>query len=277
MSRPTGDGRTRAQEAFRARFGPWALVAGASEGLGGAFARALAARGVNLILVARRSEILEETGRAIEERYGVQVRKSVLDLAGPDLVPALARDTDDVEVGLVVYNAACSIIGPFFDASIEEHMKEIDVNCRGPLALIHHFGSKMLERERGGVILMSSMAAYQGSALISNYAATKAYNLLLAEGLWDELRARGIDVLACCAGATRTPNYDASMPKTESVLAPVLAAEAVVEEALAALGRRPSIIPGRVNRLASLLLHRLLPRRLAITIMGKNTRSMYAR
>ncbi len=275
---PAGDQRTEVQEAFRRRYGPWALVAGASEGLGAAFARALAARGLDLILVARRAEVLEATGRAIEEQYGVQVRKKALDLARPDLVAALAQDTGGgAEVGLVVYNAAFSIIGEFFDAPIEEHLKEIDVNCRGPLALIHHFGSEMLERGRGGIVLMSSMAAFQGSPLITNYAATRAYNLLLAEGLWDELRERGIDVAACCAGATRTPNYEASMPKTESALVPVLAPEAVVEEALAALGRRPSIIPGRVNRFVSFLLHRLLPRRMAIAIMGKNTRAMYAR
>jgi uncharacterized protein len=152
---------------------------------------------------------------------------------------------------LLVYNAASSIIAPFFECSLHEHLGEIDTNCRASMALADVLGQQMLARKRGGIILMSSLSAFQGSALIANYTATKAYNLVRAEGLWEELGTSGIGVLACCAGATSTPNYLASMPASCSgVRASIMTPEAVVAETLAALGQQPTVIPGGFNRLA---------------------------
>jgi short-subunit dehydrogenase len=124
-------------------------------------------------------------------------------------------------------------------------------------------------------VLMSSLAGTQGSPLVATYAASKAFNLVLAEGLWDELGARGVDVLACRAGATRTPNFAASQPRTGA--APVMDVAPVVRETLAALGRAPSLVPGWANRAAAFVMGRLLPRRTAIRIMGNATRKMYRR
>jgi short-subunit dehydrogenase len=262
---------------FRARYGPWALVAGASAGLGAAFATQLAARGLNLVLIARRAEIAESLGARLTADYAAQVRVLPLDLARDDIVPVVAAATSDLEIGLLVYNAAASIIGPFFERSLPEHLSEIDTNCRAPMALTYILGQRMLARKRGGIILMSSMSAFQGSALIANYAATKAYNLLLAEGIWEELRTRGVDVLACCAGATSTPNYLASAPAaTTRVRTAAMAPDTVAAETLAALGRQPSVIPGRFNRLAAFVMRRLLPRRAAIRLMGRTMRGMYS-
>ncbi len=250
-------------------------MAGASEGLGAEFAAELAGRGFKLLLIARRRPELEELSQILSNECGVEVRPMVLDLAGADAADTIQQETADLDIGLLVYNAGYSIIGPFLDHSIDDHRKELNVNCRTPLALTHHFANRMAGRGKGGILLLSSMAGFQGSPLIANYAATKAYNMILAEGLWDELRESGVDVLACCAGATRTPNYLRSNPAAGSTLVPVMEAEAVVREALEQLGKRPSIIPGRRNRIAAFLLHRLLPRRRAITIMGDNMRSMY--
>jgi hypothetical protein len=125
---------------------------------------------------------------------------------------------------------------------------------------------------------MSSMSGFQGSPWITTYAATRAYNLVLGEGLWEELREWGVDVTVCCAGATRTPGYVASNPDRPGLLqAPVMEPAAVVTEALAALGRQPVLIPGRSNRAASMLMRRLLPRSLTVRIMGRTTRAMYGR
>jgi short-subunit dehydrogenase len=136
----------------------------------------------------------------------------------------------------------------------------------------------MAARGRGGLLFMSSMSALQGSPLVATYAATKAFGLVLAEGLWEELRGQGIDVLAFCAGATRTPNYEASRPAKASRLAPaVMEPAAVAAEALACLGKTPSAIAGRGNRVGSFIMHRLLSRRLAVQIMGRTTRSMYSK
>lgn len=258
---------------FRARYGKWALVAGASEGLGAEFAAQLAARGLNLVLIARRKELLEQLGARLTEDYNIEVRALPLDLAREDTVEAIEEATGDIEIGLLVYNAALSMIGPYFEISLEDHLKEIAINCRAPLTLSYLLGQRMLKRRRGGIILMSSLSSSQGSPLVTNYSATKAYNRLLAEGLWDELRKQGIDVLACSASAVSTPGYQASVPRhpTPGTMTP----RAVVSETLAALGKQPVVIPGWTNRAANMVMQRLLPHKTAIVLMGKVLRGMY--
>jgi short-subunit dehydrogenase len=134
----------------------------------------------------------------------------------------------------------------------------------------------MVARGRGGIVLLSSMASLQGGALVAHYAATKAYLRVLAEGLWEELRPAGVDVVACCAGRVRTPTWKRSGPRAATLLAPpVMEAEPVVEATLAALGRQPVVIPGRLNRLAALATSRLLPRPTAVALVSAATRRMY--
>jgi uncharacterized protein len=264
--------------AFRDRYGPWALVAGASEGLGAAFAEELARRGVHVALVARREGALREIADGIEREHGVETRVNAADLAERAALERVLDETRALDLGLLVYNAAYSLTGPFWDYGVEAHLQEIDVNVRGPLVLAHGVGARLRERGRGGILLMSSMAGFQGSAMLSHYAATKAYNVVLGEGLWDELRGDGVDALVCAAGATRTPNYARSLPAAGDLpYVPMQEPEAVAREALDALGRGPLRIPGRANRLASLLMRRILPRKRAVLIMGRNTRKMYGR
>ena len=259
---------------FRTRYGPWALVAGASEGLGAAFATELAARGLNVVLVARRAKELGLLRERLVADYGVEVATLVLDLASPGLSDAIERETSGLEVGLLVCNAASSVIGPFLDEPLEKHLIELDLNCRAPLILAHQLGFAMSRRGRGGILLMSSLAGSQGAPFIATYAATKAFDRVLAEGLWGELRSQGVDVLACCAGATRTPRYlDSQPPGGGSSFVPEMEPSDVAAEALAQLGRGPRMIPGRGNRVASLLL-RMLPLRTAIGMMGSQTRAM---
>ncbi len=261
---------------FTDRYGPWAIVAGASEGIGAAFAHALAARGLNLIIVARRAPPLVALADDLETRYKVSVQPLALDLAEPESVAELLAATGDHEVGLLVWNAALSIMGPFLDQPLDAHLMELEVNVRSPMTMVHALGNRMVARKRGGIILLSSLSGMQGTALVANYAATKAWNRVLAEGLWWELGKSGVDVLACVAGATDTPGYRASAPKPGSDgNVPVQSSEAVAAEALAALGKRPSIITGRKNRFAAALLARLLPRRAAVSLMGRTMDRMY--
>jgi short-subunit dehydrogenase len=258
---------------FRQRYGPWALVAGASAGLGAAFAAQLAARGLNLLLVARRQDALDHLATGLRSGHGIEVRTLAADLGRPDLQAIVRQFTDGLDVGLLVYNAAHSVIGPFLDQPVEEHLRVVDVNCRGPLLLAHLLGGAMAKRGRGGIVLMTSTAGSQGGPWISTYAASKAFNLLLAEALWDELGSRGVHVVACRAGATRTPGYEASKPKPSRV--PLLEPGFVADRALAALGRRPSVVPGWFYALSAFFMNRLMPRRMAIRIMGRATRKLY--
>jgi uncharacterized protein len=260
---------------FRQRYGPWALIAGASEGIGAAFAEQLAQAGLNLVLVARRQELLEGLATSIKQRYPVEIRTLAQDLASPAVAETLEKATSDLEVGLIVYNAAYGPIGSFFDQSEDEHRRLLSVNCLAPVLLAHRFGQRLKARGHGGIILMCSLAGFQGTPLIAHYAASKSYDLVLAEGLSAELKPYGIDVLGCVAGATLTPNYVNSNPKKNAFAPPEQKPEAVAKEALAALGKVPFVITGSQNRLASLFMRRLLPRRMALRIMAKATMEMY--
>ena len=261
------------REQFANQYGPWAVVIGASEGIGRAFAFELAARGLSLVLVARRPGPLATLSHELE-RFAVPLRTVILDVGRPDVVETLLAATADLEIGLLVYNAALSKIGPFLDVSPEEHMRVIDINVRGPLLLSHTLGTRMRERGRGGIILMSSMSGLQGTGLVASYAASKAFDMVLAEGLWQELRQSGIHVLTCIAGATRTPSFERTSPADGGALARPMEAEQVAREALLCLGRTSTMVPGRINRLASRIM-RLLPRAQASSFISTATRRMY--
>lgn len=261
---------------FKALYGPWALIAGASVGLGAAFASALAQRGVNLVLIARRTGPLEARSAELQDRYGISVKTIPMDLAAPDMLETIAAATAELEIGLLVYDTAYMLIGSFLGHPVGSHLRAIDVNCRGPLSLAHHFGQKMSERNRGGIILMTSLSGMQGAPWLASYGATKAFNIVLAEGLWYELKPLGVDVLACCAGAIETPNYVSSKPARLGAFAPKpLAVDKVAHDALAALGTKPLVVPGRAYRLSQTLLERFTSRSQRIRIMADSTEKMY--
>lgn len=261
---------------FRARYGPWALVAGGSEGIGAAFVRALAGKGLDVVAVAERPDPLEALCARVARERNVEVRPVVLDLSAPDLLDALRRRTAGLEIGLLVCNAAVSSIGRFLDQPVEHLEATVAVNCRAPLLLAREYGAAMADRGRGGIVLMSSLAGRQGTALVAAYAATKAFDLVLAEGLYDELREHGVAVLGVCPGATRTPGWERTPAREDGLVrAPVTEPDEVVAGALAALGRVPSTVVGRANRVAAWLLTHLLGRRRAVALMGRQMRAQY--
>jgi short-subunit dehydrogenase len=266
------------QSDFAGRYGSWALIAGASEGIGAQYAEQLAARGLNLVLVARRAELLQSLASELSQKYNIETKTMPLDLSANDAVEQMIEQTKGSEIGLMVYNAAFSAIGPFLERSLENHIKEVNTNAFTPLKLVYFFAQPMLARSRGGIVLMSSLSAFQGSAYISTYAATKAFNIVLAEGLWEEWRGRGVDVLVCVSGAVKTPNYVASEPeKTGGLGDMTIKPDQVVREALNALGKGPYVIPGRMNRISSFVMRHVLPRRLTIQFMGRILRQMYVK
>jgi uncharacterized protein len=261
---------------FSDRYGIWGIVAGASQGLGAEYADQLAARGLNLVLVARQLELLKTLAEHLSSKYGIRTKCLELDLAEADAAEQIVYSVMDLDIGLLVYNAAYSAVGPFLDQSMDAHIRELHTNIHSPLKLVYLLSQRFLAKGRGGIILMSSLSAYQGSAYISTYAATKAFNIVLAEGLWEEWRTQGVDVLVCVSGAIATPNYSASQPEKTGGLGDMTMEPAlVVGEALAALGKQPYVIPGRMNRLASFIMRHLLPRKVAIQYMGNTLRKMY--
>ncbi|MFN8031770.1 MAG: SDR family NAD(P)-dependent oxidoreductase [Mycobacterium sp.] len=188
-----------------AKYGPWAVVAGGSEGVGAEFARLLAGSGVNLVLVARKPEPLERT--ATECRgLGVEVRTLATDLVDSSAIDALTDLTDDLEVGLLVYNAGANTCSAeFLDAELADFQRVIDLNITTMMGLVHHYGRAMRDRRRGGILLVGSMSGYLGSVRHTVYGGVKAYGRIFAEGLWLELREYDVDVLELVLGVTRTP------------------------------------------------------------------------
>lgn len=260
---------------FRDRYGPWAVVAGASEGIGQAYADALAERGLNLVTIARRSEPLEADAERIRQQYRVQVRPLSLDLALPDLAERFDAAAADLDIGLLVYNACYSHIGEFVESSLGDCVRTLDVNCRGPLTLARRLAPHLIERGQGGIILMTSLAGFQGSALVGTYAASKAFDTVFAESLWAELSPRGVDVLGCVAGATLTPDFERKTPEHKRAKAFPMQPGAVAREGLNALGHGPIHVVGRVNRTANRVLG-LLGRAQRVRFFSKTTRDMYA-
>lgn len=187
------------------QYGPWAVIAGGSEGVGAAFADELSKAGLNLVLVARKPGPLEETAEKVRGN-GVEVRTLALDLLADDAVEQLRRATDDVEVGLLIFNAGANSYGhEFVSGDLDGFRGVITLNIDRQLELSHLFGSKMKERGRGGIMLLGSLAGYMGSEHQSIYAASKAFSRVFAESLWLELAPHGVHVVELVLGVTRTP------------------------------------------------------------------------
>jgi uncharacterized protein len=256
---------------FAARYGPWAAVLGAAQGIGLAFAHEIAQRGVSVLAVDVREDLLEPAVRDVAGAApGVSVRGVALDLARPDVAERL--DAIEEPLGLVVYTAMLALVGPFLDEKLERHETALHVGCRGALAASFVLGRRLVAQRRGGLILTSSGAGFVGTGFVAGYSAAKAYDLALAEALWWEWRPHGVDVLALCPGSTATPGMLGNAPR-QSADAMAQPAD-VAREALDALGRGPVCIPGDDNRRARAALDRL-PREQQVTLLGEQTRKTF--
>lgn len=192
-------------DGFAERYGPWAVIAGGSEGVGASFAHQIADLGVNVVLLARKADPLEATATAVRSK-GVEVRTLTVDLTDPDRLEQVRKVTDDLDVGLLVYNAGANTYGhEFVTGDLDRFQGVIDLNITAQLELVQHFGATMREGRRGGILVVGSMSGYMGQAQISIYSAVKAFSRIFLEGLWLELREHDVDVLDLVLGVTRTP------------------------------------------------------------------------
>ncbi len=228
-----------------------------------------------MVLVARRVDKLEAAAAEVRA-FGQHARVLALDLGADDADAQLEAALGDLDVGVVVYNACVSVVGPFAELSADEKRATLNVNVRGPTLVAHRMLPRLVRRGRGGLVLVSSLSAFQGSAMVGLYAATKAFDIVLGEALWEEHRGRGVDVLVVVAGATSTPNFESVTPAGLRASVMPMTPEAVAREGLDALadGRGPTYVVGRTNRLVHAVLSRL-PRRWAVAFISRQTRALY--
>ena len=259
------------------RYGSWALVAGAAEGLGGAFAKALAAARMNLILVDHQEDLLNALLTDLEARFHIQARALHLDLADQDAVQRMMENLEDVDCRFIIYNAAFSRVQSYLknDRQMLDHY--VQVNIQTPMQLTHAFCRRHQKRPdlKKGILLMSSMAGSWGTQLLAPYGASKAFNQNLAESLHYELKDEGFDVLACIAGPTATPGYLDSLPEGRRASFSAMSPDRVATAALRAMGKKAFVIPGFQNRLNYLLLSRVLPRRWSLKVMNRAVGKLY--
>lgn len=256
------------------RFGPWAVVTGASSGIGREFARHLAANGVDLALAARRADLLDRLGKELAERHGIDYRPIPIDLAEPAAPAALADATADLDVGLLVSNAGDMLLGELTDHAPEALLREVQLNAAAHLALTRYFAPRLVRRASGGILLVSSMAGLQGVPHIANYAATKAYILALGEGVHRELAPHGVHVTVLIPGATDTPMVDRFGAKDTPMGRLLMPAGACARDGLLALrANRAARISGRMNRATV----RMTPHALRTRMFGAMNRSMAQR
>jgi short-subunit dehydrogenase len=204
---------------YKARYGDWALVVGGSEGLGAALAAELARRGMNLVLVARREGVLRATAGRLSAEFGVQTHPVVADMAAPQGLEHILAGLGGIEVGFVIFNCAAEHRGEFLQQPVENHLDNIVVNCIAPTRVLHHFGREMVSAGRGGLVICSSLASVQGIYSWVSYGAAKAYDAILGEGLWYELREHGVGAATLMIGSTYTPNFQRNQREKKTLFA----------------------------------------------------------
>ncbi|OMC07368.1 SDR family oxidoreductase [Mycobacterium sp. SP-6446] len=252
------------------QFGPWAVVTGASSGIGREFASQLAVAGINVVLVARRLDVLRDVGAELAERHGVDYRALAVDLSEPGMLTPIAEATNDIDVGLLVSNAGLALPGAFLTSDLQAQRAVLRLNTAAHLGLSHHFGQRLARRGRGGIILVSALGAIHGVPYMAHTAATKAYVSSFGAGLHGELAKHGVHVTVLHPGPTRTPVLAELGLDPDKLPIPPMAADDCAREALRALQRnRANCIPGRINRVSAALVPAALTRSMMSRMLAR--------
>ena len=252
------------KERLKNKYGPWALVTGASSGIGRELAERLAEAGLNLILTARRQSLLIALASDVRSRYNINTHTIEADISTPKGVANIMNVANNLDVGLLVAAAGFGTSGLFVRSNLEEELNMLQVNCAAPVMLTHHFAKKFTGRQRGGIILLSSIVSFQGVPYAAHYAATKAYVQTLAEALSVELRNSGVDVLAAAPGPVNTGFADRANMQMDMALKP----SDIGVPILKALGRKSTVLPGLLTKFLVGSLS-MLPRWGKIRVMNK--------
>lgn len=241
---------------FVTKYGPWAVVVGASDGVGSLFAERLAREGVNVVLVARRQHVLEDVATGIRERTDAETRTLPVDLTDPDASQIIIEATADMDVGMLVYCAGGDPnYQPFLANPVSVAEALLQRNCLVLMRLCHHYAGRMVERGRGGIVNFTSGAALAGGRNMVAYGGTKAFDMVFTEGLWVELHDKGVDVLGLVLGLTDTPALRkleferGRLASLDDVPEGAVTAQSVVDEAFVNLANGPTIATGDDTRM----------------------------
>lgn len=257
---------------LKQKYGEWALVTGASSGIGEEFARKFASEGLNLILVARRKDRLEKLSVQLQQQYKIESIVCAVDLASDSFIEEIKMSIGNREIAVLVNNAGFGSTSEFVNASLEHEAEMVKVNCLAPIILTHHFVEGMRARKRGAIIFLGSTVAFQPTPFMATYSATKAFNLFMGDALWWELKKYNIDVLSLNPGGTDTEFQRIA----SSDVGPVpRSTKDVVNSALKTLGKRPTVADGFFNKLLSVS-SRFGTRKLTVSISGLIAKKLYS-
>lgn len=257
---------------LKSRFGPAALITGASDGIGRAFAEALAEQGFDLLLVARREPVLQAMARDLAGRHGVAVQVIAADLSDPEAVATVLTQSEGLPVGLLVAAAGFGSVGPFLAQDVASEVNMVDVNCRSVVALTHGIATRMAKTGTGGIVLFGSLVGFQGVPGSATYAATKGFIQGFAEALRVELRPTGISVLSVAPGPVGTGFAARAGMQMGSAEKP----QTVARVALAALPRGGTVRPGFLAKLLGWSLA-TMPRWGRVRVLGRIMQGMAPR
>lgn len=244
---------------FRAKYGDWALITGATSGIGKALAFEIAKKGLNIVLVARTQEKLEQVAQGIKEKHRVSTRIIQVDLLEKSGLDIILSETKNLSIGMLILSAGIENNGSFVKNDIETEVKVVELNILSTLRLTHHFAIKMEEKKRGGILFVSSLTAHMPSPLFSNYASTKSYVFNFGSSLYAELKPKGIDVSILSPGVTNTPMSLKSGINWKNSKAQIMEPTDVATEAITNFGKKLSIIPGKGNKTIAFMAKKILP------------------
>jgi len=256
------------------KYGPWACVAGAAEGLGAAFSLGLAIRGFNLILIDNQNEELDMLREKLLKIHKIEVIALHLDLSSTNCTKSIMAKLVEKNCRFLVYNAAYGPVKPFLSNTDEELDVYLNVNAVTPIHLAYNFATHF-QNQKAGIMLVSSLAGFRGTQYVVPYAATKAFTWNLAEGLHYEFKESGLNISVCCPGPVDTPNYRSTNPKPSFITPKSMNPGQVAEESLDQFGKKLFIFPGFSNKFAHFILNHILPRKIASGIHNATMKKMY--
>jgi short-subunit dehydrogenase len=250
---------------LKEKYGEWALITGASSGIGREFARYLSKEKINLVLIARRYEKLLELKDELTTKYKIEILPVQSDLTKDESIAKINEIVGQINVGILINNAGAGYVGKFSEMDLKKGAGLVKLNCLAPVMLTHHFIKKMIQNRKGAIIFLGSIVGLQPSPYLAVYSATKSFNIFFAEALWYELKKFNIDVLSVSPGSTATDFERVSKDTSKFITSKP---EEVVASAFKSLGKKPAIIHRTINKIL-IGLSNLLPIKISLTLAGK--------